>query len=72
MFIDVTSAIYDLQHLGPFLAVSALVLFFLLQLQKPFYCKLWHKKYWVFTKVTDFFEDRQEIVCKKCGHHFMK
>ena len=72
MSLSITFSLYDLEYLGPFLAMGLFFVFGLLQLQKSSYCKVWHQKYWVRTDTKDYFEDKVEIVCKKCGHHFMK
>jgi hypothetical protein len=72
MVLSISGSLYDLEYLGPFLFMALCIVIGLLQLQKPFYCKMWHKQYWVRNKVIDIYGEHEEIGCRKCGHHFMK
>jgi hypothetical protein len=72
MLLSLTSNLYDLVYLGPFLAVSLFVIIGLLQLQKHNYCKMWHRKYWIRSETSGYSDVKEDIVCKKCGNHFMK
>jgi hypothetical protein len=72
MSLSITFSLYDLEYLGPFLAMGLFFVYGLLQLQKPHYCKMWHKQYWVRSKMIDVYGEYEETVCRKCGHHFIK